>query len=170
MRTEEEYSAAVEEAKLQIEQDIAVRWSDPRGVSMRPRSFSELHDEVDANLYAGFCGPVTFDGGVTADRSRWEIRDMAVVQDRLDLWLQETADEEYHLPPYHLPPRQEAVSVEYEPGMGFARVILEITEDGAYTQHSLTLSLEAFAGLRRLIDLTRLRTGRGGPDGTDLSA
>jgi hypothetical protein len=176
MRSEQEYSQAVEEAKDQIERDIVSRWA---GLG-RPRTFQELHSKADANEYAGFCGPV-IEGW--PDRSDWEISDVAVVQDRLDVWLQETAPPEHwcflcgdliefnevlmHGDYAHeacrdeseYAGREENVTVEYHAEMGFARVVLTITEDGAYTQHSLTFSLEAFEDLRKLVDLATSQEG-----------
>jgi len=63
---------AIEQGKDEIKADMEMGLV-PASVG----SFSELHDHVDANEYAGLCD----------SRSDWDLDQMIAVQDGLDEWL-----------------------------------------------------------------------------------
>lgn len=89
--TPEEIDQAVQDHKTEILNDMGTAISSRSDVMpLTVPDFSSLHDYVDANTYAGFCGAE--DGGV--DRSNWfdpdsedSARVLNLIQDRVDEWL-----------------------------------------------------------------------------------
>lgn len=89
--TPEEIDQAVQDHKTEILDDMGTAVSSRSDVMpLTVPDFTSLHDYVDANTYAGFCGAE--DGGV--DRSNWFDPDsyesaavLNTIQDRVDEWL-----------------------------------------------------------------------------------
>jgi hypothetical protein len=79
--TPEEIATAAGQLKAEILADIEGGVI-PDTVS----DFSVLHDYVDANTYAGFCG--ASDGG-GVDRSSWDSGSLSATQDVVQAWLEE---------------------------------------------------------------------------------
>lgn len=74
-----EIDTAVEEAKREILEDIGTATNSKGDVMPETIStFSELHDYVDANTYAGLC---------EARREHWTLGDVIEFQNRVDAWL-----------------------------------------------------------------------------------
>lgn len=87
--TPEEIELAIQEMKAEILDDMGTAVSSRSDVMpLTVPDFSSLHDYVDANTYAGFCGAEG--GGV--DRSSWanteeDLHVLNNIQDRVDAWL-----------------------------------------------------------------------------------
>lgn len=82
---EEAMALAVADCKREILDDMLTAYTN--GDAFMPitvRSFSELHDYVDANTYAGMCGP---ENPGDVDRSDWTVGDLNALQDAVHEWL-----------------------------------------------------------------------------------
>ncbi len=79
--TDAEIDECVEEVKAEILDDIGcATGSKFEAMPESIRSFSELHDYVDANEYGGLTDPDR--------RADWTLGDVIAVQEKVDAWLQ----------------------------------------------------------------------------------
>lgn len=81
-KSDEEIDEAVEQAKREILDDLGTAVSSQADkMPLTVSTFSDLHDYVDANEYAG----------LTITRSEWTLGDVIEVQDRVNDWLESGA-------------------------------------------------------------------------------
>lgn len=79
--TDEEIAEAVAQCKVEVLADMGTaQSSQSKRMPMNVRSFSELHDYVDANEYASFCDP-------ESPRANWDTEALNRMQDLVHRWL-----------------------------------------------------------------------------------